>query len=101
MLALNDYENHAGFTESEKTAVAFSEELTLNPPNMSLDENPLAVSEAVQQRLRDNFDEKEILELVMGLSVFNYMNRFNRFMEPDVDMELPPQELIDMMGPKK
>ena len=101
MLALNDYENSELFNEQEKASIAFSEEIALNPTIVAREENEHAVSEATQQRLKDNFSETEIVELVMGISVFNYMNRFNRFMDPDLDMEPPPQELQDMMGPQK
>ena len=101
MLALNDYENSDLFNEQEKASIAFAQEITLTPQILSREENEHAVSEATQQRLTDNFNETEIVELVMGVSVFNYMNRFNRFMEPEIDMDPPPQELQDMMGPQK
>ena len=37
----------------------------------------------------------------MRVSVFNCMNRFNRFMEPNVDLDLAPEEFQDLMDPMR
>jgi uncharacterized peroxidase-related enzyme len=101
MLALNDFETYDGFSEAEKAAVAFAEEITLNPSRLSLEDEEQAVSKATRDRLKKQFSDQAIAELVMGVSVFNFMARYCRFLGPDVDMELPPQALQDMMGPSK
>jgi alkylhydroperoxidase family enzyme len=98
MVALADYQNYEGFSEAEKTAIALAEELTLNPSRVPLKEEFHAVGQKTQIDLKKHYDEAQIVELVVGVAFFNFLNRFNRFMEPDLDMEAPPDELLAVMG---
>ena len=65
--ALIDYEN-GPFTEAEKAALAYAEQLTVAPR---------AVPDALFDRLRRSYDEGEIVELSAMAGIFNYMNRVN------------------------
>ncbi|MDB5079788.1 MAG: hypothetical protein JWP00_1712 [Chloroflexi bacterium] len=94
MLDLADFEASKIYNESEKAAIALAQELTLNPPKVSNEEEPLGVSSTTQARIKANFSDAEIVELVTGITVFNFMNRFNRFLNPDQDVESPPEALV-------
>ncbi len=98
MVALKKYETFDGFSAREKVAIRLAEELTLNPPRVPVSEERLAVSQDVQTQLKKHFSEAEIVELVSGIAVFNFMNRFNRFLDPDIDVEMPPKELMAMLS---
>lgn len=98
MVALADYKNYPGFSETERTAIALAEELTLNPSRVSLEEEFHAISPETQISLKEHFNEAEIVELVAAVAFFNFLNRFNRLMEPDLDMDPPPEELLATMG---
>ncbi len=47
-------------------------------------------------RLKAQYSEAELVELVTAVCVFNFMNRFNRVMDPDIDKDLPPVELFEV-----
>ncbi len=64
---MQEYET-GPFSEAEKAALAFAEQLTLNAR---------AIPEPVFERLRGHYDEGEIVELSAVAGIFNYMNRFN------------------------
>ncbi len=93
-----DAEAFAGFTDREKAAIALADELTVRPPVVPASEERLAVSPATRQRVLALFNAQEITELVTGIAVFNFMNRFNRLMNPDIDMEAVPDEVLALLG---
>lgn len=99
MLALDGhlYETFAGFSPRDKAAVRLAEELTLTPPTVSISEELLGVSQKTQVEVKGLFSEAEIVELVVGISSFNFMNRINRFLNPDFDVEMPPDELMALL----
>lgn len=69
-----DFEN-GPFTEKEKVAFAYAKQLTVDAH---------AVDEALFARLREHYDEGEIVEISAMAGVFNYFNRVNDalLMEP-------------------
>ena len=97
MVALSDYETYEGFSEREKIAITLGKELTANPQQVGFSEEPLAVSQETQQRVKANFTDAEITELVTGITMFNLLNRFNRFLDPELDVEPPPAELYALL----
>lgn len=62
-----DFEN-GPFTDAEKAALAYTEQLTLDPHG---------VSDALFARLREHYDEGEIVEISAMAGLFNYFNRVN------------------------
>ena len=97
MIALDTYETYDGFTEREKIAVTLGKELTANPQHKTISDEPLAVSQETQKRLKEHFTDAEITELVSGITMFNLLNRFNRFLDPELDVEPPPPELVALL----
>ena len=67
MNALLDFEN-GPFDEKEKAALAYARQLTL-------DEN--RIDDALFARLRQHYDEGEIVEISAMAGMFNYFNRVN------------------------
>lgn len=53
--------------EAEKAALRFAAAMTLDPG---------AMGEGDVDRLRDHFDEEQIVELACVVGLFNYLNRF-------------------------
>jgi alkylhydroperoxidase family enzyme len=64
---LLDFES-GPFEEREKAALAYAKQLTLNAH---------AVDEALFGRLRQYYDEGEIVEISAMAGLFNYFNRVN------------------------
>ena len=62
-----DYEN-GPFTEAEKAALAYAERLTLDAHG---------IDDVLFARLREHFDEGEIVEISAMAGLFNYFNRVN------------------------
>lgn len=56
------------FTDAEKIALEYARELTLRPHELSDD---------LFTRLREHYDEGEIVELSAMAGLFNYFNRVN------------------------
>ena len=73
---------NAEFTPAERSAVAFAEELTLNPRG---------VSDATFAELRKHWNERQIVEIAAVACMFNSFNRFNNAL--GVDLTVYPANL--------
>jgi len=67
MDALLDFEN-GPFDEKEKAALAYAKQLTLDAHG---------IDDALFARLRQHYDEGEIVEISAMAGLFNYFNRVN------------------------
>jgi alkylhydroperoxidase family enzyme len=67
MQALLDFEN-GPFDEKEKAALAYAKQLTIDAHG---------VDDALFERLRQHYDEGEIVEISAMAGLFNYFNRVN------------------------
>jgi alkylhydroperoxidase family enzyme len=67
MQALLDFEN-GPFDEKEKAALAYAQQLTIDAHG---------VDDALFERLRQHYDEGEIVEISAMAGLFNYFNRVN------------------------
>jgi AhpD family alkylhydroperoxidase len=83
----------AGFDERTAAALAFAEELTLAPPNVSIEEAPQAVGAATLARMEAAFDHGERAELALSVSLWNALSRFHRVLGLELDMPAPPAAL--------
>ncbi len=63
------------FTEREKMALRFAEQVTLDSQ---------AVSDAFFEKLKTHFTDGAILELAAVIGIFNYFNRFNNALKMDI-----------------
>lgn len=63
-----EYRTHAAFSEGERAAL----DLALAASTV-----PNTVDEELQQRLREHWDEGEIVEILGVISLFGYLNRWN------------------------
>ncbi|MTI56060.1 carboxymuconolactone decarboxylase family protein [Geosporobacter ferrireducens] len=63
------------FTAREKAALEFAERMTVDSNN---------VDEDLWNRLKEHFDEGEIIEIACVIGVFNYFNRFNNALKVDI-----------------
>jgi AhpD family alkylhydroperoxidase len=83
----------AGFDERLSAALAFAEELTLAPPAVPPTDAPQAVSDATLARIKAAFDDAEIAELALSVSLWNALSRFHRVLALELDMPEPPAAL--------
>jgi alkylhydroperoxidase family enzyme len=67
MQALLDFEN-GPFDDKEKAALAYAKQLTIDAHG---------VDDAMFERLRQHYDEGEIVEISAMAGLFNYFNRVN------------------------
>ncbi len=62
------YRTHDAFSEAERVALDFSLAASVIPND---------VDENLQQRMRDHWDEGEIVEILGVVALFGYLNRWN------------------------
>jgi alkylhydroperoxidase family enzyme len=65
---LSEFESRTDFTEREKTALQLAEVVT---------RDARGVDDRQWRRVREHFDEGEVVELLAAIGLFNYFNRFN------------------------
>ena len=71
-----DYRTHPSFNEAERIALDFA---------LAASQIPNAVDENLKQRLHDNWDDGEIVEILGVISLFGYLNRWNDSMETTIE----------------
>jgi len=71
-----DYRTHPSFNESERIALDFA---------LAASQIPNTVDENLKQRLHDNWDDGEIVEILGVISLFGYLNRWNDSMETTIE----------------
>ena len=71
-----EYRTHAAFSEAERAAL----DLALAASSV-----PNAVDEALQARVREHWDEGEIVELMGVIALFGYLNRWNDSMGTSIE----------------
>ena len=71
-----DYRIHPSFNEAERIALDFA---------LAASQIPNAVDENLKQRLHDNWDDGEIVEILGVISLFGYLNRWNDSMETTIE----------------
>jgi len=76
MEALLDFEN-GPFDEAEKAALAYAKQLTLDAHK---------VDDVIFARLRQHYDEGEIVEISAMAGLFNYFNRVNDALQMEPTM---------------
>ena len=67
LIALMDFEE-GPFSDAEKVALAYAQQLTLDAHR---------IDDALFARLREHYDEGEVIELSAMAGLFNYFNRVN------------------------
>lgn len=78
------------FDERLRVALELTRELTLEPVRRAPAEHPAIVGDGLRGRLRALFDDREIVELTMSISVWNGLARFHRVMGFELDMPPAP-----------
>ena len=71
-----EYRTHPAFNESERAALDFA---------LAASQIPNAVDENLQQRLHDNWNDGEIVEMLGVISLFGYLNRWNDSMGTSIE----------------
>jgi uncharacterized peroxidase-related enzyme len=87
MLALNAFEQSPLFSEQDRAALAYAEEITVNNRRMR---------RQVKERLQANLRDAEIVDLTLACCMFNFLNRFNHCLEVELDAEVPA-ELVQLL----
>ena len=75
-------------------ALEFAEALTVAPASVRYADAPQLVPEEVLVRLREEFSEPAIVELVATIGLWNALARFHRVMGFELDMDVPPDEVV-------
>jgi AhpD family alkylhydroperoxidase len=82
--------DYRGFTQREQLALHLTDEMTTGLPSRSREQSATGISAAVRDGAKTAFDPRELVELAMGISVWNALARFHRVMDFDLDMPEPP-----------
>lgn len=92
LIGLADPSTHA-FSEQERAALAFAEELTLRVDDVPYAEAPQGVVRETLDAVKRHFSDAEIVDLAFSVALWNALARFHRVMGFDLDMPPPPAEL--------
>ncbi|HUX85487.1 MAG TPA: carboxymuconolactone decarboxylase family protein [Chloroflexota bacterium] len=87
MRALYDFEESPLFSEKDRAAFAYAEEITVNNRRMR---------PSVKDRLKAALTDAEIVDLTLACGVFNFLNRFMHCLEIGRDTDVP-DELVQML----
>ena len=85
------HENWGEFDEKTRIALEFTKQLTLNPSAVEYGDLPQAVDSSVLAALKSHFNDAEIVDLAMTVSVWNSIARFHRVMNFELDMPAAPE----------
>jgi AhpD family alkylhydroperoxidase len=80
-----------GFEERLRVALQYTRQLTLEPTLRAPSEHPTVVDDSVRDRVSELFDDREVVELTMSISVWNALSRFHRVMGFELDMPPAPE----------
>jgi len=69
---LANFRTRTDFTDAEKVALELAEKETLDPKG---------IDDALWSRIKQHFDDGQIIELSAAIGLFNYFNRFNDVMK--------------------
>lgn len=86
------------FAPKERLALEYAEELTLKPPLVPYSEERGAVSPALVAKVRESFDDPELVELTATIGLWNALTRFHRVMQFELDMDPPPPEIDEALS---
>jgi len=82
------------FDARERVALELAQELTVSPAAVAYADAPQLVAGDLLVRLRSEFTEPQIVELVATIGLWNALARFHRVMGFELDMEAPPDAVI-------
>lgn len=80
----------SGFSDDEQLALTIAHELTLNAADVRYDDQPQIVTPALLERAQAAFTPSALVELVLGVGVWNALTRFHRVLGLELDMPAPP-----------
>jgi AhpD family alkylhydroperoxidase len=80
----------ARFSEPERLALELARELTTRPPQLRYDAAPQLASQELLIMVQGTFPPAQLVELVLGIAVWNALARFHRTMGLELDMPEPP-----------
>jgi AhpD family alkylhydroperoxidase len=83
-----------GFDSRERLALELAYELTVRPASVRYADAPQLVSGDMLARVRAEFTEPQIVELVATIGLWNALARFHRVMGFELDMDAPPDAVI-------
>ena len=86
-VAAHDWE---GFDPTMQAVLAFTEQLTTRPDDVTFSDSPRAVDREILDRLSADLTDAQLVELTMSVSVWNALARFHRVMGFDLNMPAPP-----------
>jgi alkylhydroperoxidase family enzyme len=83
-----------GFDSRERSALELAEALTVSPASVAYADAPQLVPDEMLVRLRSEFSEPAIVELVAVIGLWNALARFHRVMGFELDMDAPPDAVV-------
>jgi alkylhydroperoxidase family enzyme len=82
------------FDARERLALELAYELTVRPASVPYADAPQLASPELLARVRAEFSEPQIVELVAVIGLWNALARFHRVMGFELDMDAPPDAVI-------
>lgn len=89
--------DYGGVDDRTRIALKLTEELTLLPPVTREGESASGISDLVREAARVAFTPAELVELTMGVGLWNALTRFHRVMEFDLDLPAAPDDVAALL----
>ncbi len=89
LAGLANPESHP-FSEAEKAALAFADELTLGPTSVTYEDRPQVVSASTLAAIKQLYSDAAINDLAISVGLWNMLTRYHRVMGLELDMPPPP-----------
>jgi alkylhydroperoxidase family enzyme len=82
------------FTDREQLALQLVRVLTVEIATTGRAESATGVDPELLSQVKDSFQPRELVELIMSIALWNALTRFHRVMDFDLDLREPPS-LVD------
>ncbi|GAA1546057.1 carboxymuconolactone decarboxylase family protein [Nocardioides humi] len=83
------------FDEREQVALMLAEEMTIAPPVVPWEISASGITADLRTRAQQLFDPAELVELAMGIGLWNALARFHRLMEFELDLPDAPAGVVE------
>ena len=85
------------FAPHERLAVGIAQSMSRSPTLLKFDEAPQLVNQDVLRSAQETFSPAALLELILGIAVWNGLARFHRAMGLELDMPAPPAAVLAVL----
>ena len=85
------------FTPQERAAVELAEDMTTRPTVIERSDRVTGLRDSVLEAAKVAFSDRELVELMVSISMWNALSRLHRALDLPLDMPPPPAEVAALL----